>query len=122
MVRIPHSRWLRALTVLGLASAALLIQNELSNRQAPYGIAFVLLWLAWGYVMWAVPVMEASPQGIRFGRQLTPWSEVAGIARVPVDGWQNQTPELIFKNGNRRDLPMITREQVDLLDQLRVQS
>ncbi len=81
-----------------------LIQDELSNSQIPYGIVLTLIWLVWAYQMWAVPVLQGSEQGGRLnGRKLAPWSEVAADVPVPDDGWQNRTPELVLKNGDRRD-------------------
>ena len=83
-----------------------------------WGLAFAAVWTALAVTVWRMPRTVISNQGVRFvGRRIIPWSQVIDIVTHPNNGWKQDPPELVLRDG-RRKLLELNASQVEGLRSL----
>jgi hypothetical protein len=83
-----------------------------------WGLAFAAVWVALAATVWVRPQMVISDQGVRLGWRIIPWSQVVDVVAPPSNGWKQQPPELVLRDGRRQPLPELTASQIDGLRSL----
>ena len=91
---------------------------QLVWKHSWWGLAFAAAWAALAATVWVLPQMVISDQGVRLGWRFIPWSQVVDVVAPPSNGWKQQPPELVLRDGRRQPLPELTAGQIDGLRSL----
>jgi hypothetical protein len=79
-----------------------------------WGLAFAGAWTALTVMVWVLPKIVISDQGVRFvGRRMIPWSQVVEIVARPYRRWPKRAPVLVLSDGRRKSLAELNDKQID---------